>query len=277
MSLAVGLLLAAAVSSAPTAPKVKWEKSFTAARLRAKAEAKPIMIDFWAEWCGWCHELDKTTYRDPRVVELAGRVVAVKVDTEGSRSEAKIAEQYRVESLPTITFVSPEGRTIFRVNGYQSPEAFASTMEHALELASHVVEWEAALAKDPKDATALAKLGEHLFDSELYEDSRDLLLRAAAVDQERPTKERKRTRTLLGIIQHFATKYTEAEKVLNEALALKPVDADEDAAALYTLGRVYMKTGKTAEARTAFNKVVERYPDTKPASRARESLETLGQ
>ena len=44
MSLAVGLLLAAAVSSAPTAPKVKWEKSFTAARLRAKAEAKPIMI-----------------------------------------------------------------------------------------------------------------------------------------------------------------------------------------------------------------------------------------
>jgi thiol-disulfide isomerase/thioredoxin len=272
----VALAPAEAAAPKPTGPQIRWERSFSAARQRAKAEAKPVMIDFWAEWCGWCKELDKTTYRDAHIVDLAQRFVSVKVDTEGSRAEAKIAAQYRVESLPTITFVSPEGRAIYRVNGFQDADTFSRTLERVLELSSDIVGWETALAKDPKDPVALAKLGGHLFESEFYEESRDLLVRAAAVDTGSPVKDRKRTRTLLGIIQHFDSRYPDAEKVLNEALALKPADPDEDAAALYTLGRVYMKTGKTAEARTTFKKVVDTYPETKPASRARESLETLG-
>ena len=44
------------------------------------------MVDFWAEWCGWCHHLDTTTYVDPTVVKLAHDFVAVKVDTEGKAS-----------------------------------------------------------------------------------------------------------------------------------------------------------------------------------------------
>jgi thioredoxin-like negative regulator of GroEL len=266
---------AAAAKPPADGPHVTWERSFSGALKKAKAAQKPVMIDFWAEWCGWCHELDRTTYRAPKVVALAEKFVSVKVDTEGSQAEARIASDYRVESLPTIAFVSPEGRLILRVNGFQRADEFTETLERALKLGGEVLSWEAALAADPRDAAALNKLGAHLFDGELYEDSRELLRRAIVVDAERPSKERKRSRTLLGIIMHFDNKPAEAEKVLKEALELKPADADEDAATWYTLGKSYLKTGKTAEGRRALQTVVESYPQSKPATRAKETLESL--
>src|SRR5947207_10837021 len=109
----------------------------------------------------------------------------------------------------------------------------------------------------------------------MYEESRDLLNRALAVDKERPVKERKRNRTLLGIIDHFDNKPAQAQSVLKEALDMKPPDDEEDSAALYTMAKSYIGVGKTDEARKLLQKVVDEYPGGKPAARAKEALESL--
>lgn len=276
-ALASAFLLAAtglaAASSPPT--KIRWERSFSAALKKAKAERKPVMIDFWAEWCGWCHELDKTTYADKAVVRGAQDMIAVKVDTEGSRAEAKIAADHRVETLPTIAFVSPHGRPLVRVTGFQDAAQFVRVLEHVRKTADEVLAWETAIESSPADAAALAKLGAHLFHAEHYEEGRHLLRRASAADKERPSKERKHTRTLLGIIHHFENKLAEAETLLKESLELKPADAEEDPATLYTLGKTYLKAGRAKEARTALQQLVETYPDSKPAARAKDTLADL--
>jgi uncharacterized protein YyaL (SSP411 family) len=77
---------------------VRWEHRFDDAMKKARAAKKPVMIDFWADWCSWCHRLDQTTYVDPVVTKLSEGFVAVKVDTEGGRKNAEIALRYNVST-----------------------------------------------------------------------------------------------------------------------------------------------------------------------------------
>jgi len=269
--------LALLVAGAPAKqPEVKWVRQWDVALKRAQQTKKPLLVDFWAEWCGWCHRLDQTTYVDPEVTKMvAGDFIALKIDTEAGKRSADIATKYGVQSLPTIAFISPSGRPIDRVSGYQGPGPFPRTLETVKAKASKVIAWEEALDKDSQDANALFQLGMHMFEQEAYEESRELLRRAADVDAKRPVADRKQTRMLIGIIERYDAKYQRAEAVLKEGLAMEPA-TEFDPKMLYVLGRVYAAWNKTAEARVALNRVLNEYPASSVAQKARETLGALG-
>jgi len=278
-ALALSLLLAGAAreAPAPAAPPVaiKWEKNFEEALKKARRAGKPIIVDFWADWCGWCHRLDRTTYADPWVARRAQDFVAVKVNTEGSRKELDVALKYHVTSLPTIVFISPEGRQLYRLNGFQGPGQFPRTLEAALEASRAVMPWEEALARNPDDARAYLALGTHLYEQEYFEEARELLRKAVSRDGEVDAEERRRARMLLAIIEHVSRNFAEAEKLLKEALTLEP-DPDDEPKLLFVLGRTYVSSGRQAEGAATFEFIVREYPQSPVAAKARESLFNLG-
>jgi thiol:disulfide interchange protein len=98
--------------------------SFEQAKAQASAEKKMVMMDFTADWCGWCKKLDADTWSNPEVKQwLKDRAVCIKVDVDQAKG---LAGQYKVDGIPDIVFVDAAGKELKRIVGYRSPKDFLS-------------------------------------------------------------------------------------------------------------------------------------------------------
>jgi thiol:disulfide interchange protein DsbD len=90
-----------------------WRSDEATALALAKAEGRPVIIDFWADWCTACKELDRTAWADPRVREEASRFVALKADgSEDTPAFQALLEKYGIVGMPTVVFIDPRGREV---------------------------------------------------------------------------------------------------------------------------------------------------------------------
>jgi thiol:disulfide interchange protein DsbD len=89
-----------------------------------------VIVDFWAEWCTACKELDKLAWADPRVREEASRFVALKLDgTDGSDLFQALSEKYAIVGMPTVVFIDPRGREVpERVTAAIPPEKMVESL-----------------------------------------------------------------------------------------------------------------------------------------------------
>jgi len=103
----------------------------------AMKEAKPIFIDFYADWCAPCKELDENTYSAPEVVARSRDFVMLKVDlTSADDPQAEmLRKKYQARGVPTLVFLTPDGREIpgLRGTGFESKEVFLEKMNRALK------------------------------------------------------------------------------------------------------------------------------------------------
>lgn len=86
-----------------------WASDLSAAAGVARAEGKPMLLDFRADWCVACVELEKKTWPDTKVQGFLGSVVPVRLDmtTQGPKEKA-ILDSYGVKGLPTVILLRPE-------------------------------------------------------------------------------------------------------------------------------------------------------------------------
>jgi len=111
---------------------VEWEKDFPSAIERAQTEGKPVLVNFYADWCVWCKRLESTTLRDAKVAALlSNRVVPVNLNVDGDGRE--LSNRYRVDGLPTILVLDASGREIGRIPGYMPPTGFLEKVEGILQ------------------------------------------------------------------------------------------------------------------------------------------------
>jgi|GEM_PF-1495939 thioredoxin-related protein len=122
--LAVCLLALSAAAHA-----IIWKSDFQSALKSARESGRPVMVDFYTDWCGWCKKLDADTYSNARVSSLSEKFVCVKVDAE---KEARLAAAYKVTGYPTVLFIDGNGAVLQKVPGYLPADRFAAVMNNVL-------------------------------------------------------------------------------------------------------------------------------------------------
>lgn len=132
------VILASAFIKSPAKSKLKW-MTLAEAEAAMKTNPKPVLIDLYTDWCGWCKVMDKNTYSDEKVVAyLEDKFYPVKLDAETRDSinwngrVFKYNKQYRINefaiyltggdlSFPTTIFINDGKAMPQNIAGYLKP------------------------------------------------------------------------------------------------------------------------------------------------------------
>ena len=104
-------------------------KFFVDAIERARAARRPIIIDFWAEWCAACLRFKRETLDHPETAGVLSAIELIYVDLD---KYPTLGEVYGVVAIPDVFLIDSSGRIVDRMQKFVPPKAFVARVRKAL-------------------------------------------------------------------------------------------------------------------------------------------------
>lgn len=118
--------------------KIEW-LTFEEAMKKSAQDKKPIFVDVYTDWCGWCKKMDKNTFQTQEVMEyVAQNYHAVKVDAESEEATSFDGQKltyrqlsggvFKVTGYPSIVLINSK-KEVAVAPGYRDKDAFVQMLE----------------------------------------------------------------------------------------------------------------------------------------------------
>ncbi|WP_250514121.1 protein-disulfide reductase DsbD [Caballeronia sp. INDeC2] len=116
-----------AQAEAPTFAPVRSSAELDSA---VKAAARPAMLDFYADWCVSCKEMEKLTFSDARVQARLAQMNLLRADVTANNTDDQVLlKRFKLFGPPGIIFFDAQGNEVARVVGYESADTFLKSLD----------------------------------------------------------------------------------------------------------------------------------------------------
>lgn len=235
-----------------------WHKKVADAQKIAKAKNQLILVDMFADWCGWCHRFEREVFPSQLFQEATKDIVLLRLDTEDGAEGTQMARKYGVTSLPTFLLLTPDLTTAGIIKGYAPPDDFVSTLKATRdkhEAFERKVKNEPNLAKDYFQRLEIAKE----FVTRNSFDKSEPRLRKLTTEKGVPAVVRDEAYYQLAVGYVLQSKPDDAISAIRKLTSLSQLGESVERAKVLA-GQIYLQQGNLTAARNEFRSFLKTHP-----------------
>ena len=256
--------------------QITWLRNMDAALQQAGKADKLVLVNFYANWCGFCRRMDQRTFTDKTVIQKMNAFVPVKINTD---IEKKIAKEYAVNGLPTTVILDSKGRIILGSEGYMRSSDLIEMMDLAVKTITDLKQNLKELESDPNNWNRALEFAQKNLELQRFQDALPWL--------ERIIEHAPKEQTDIQAWANFDIAIVKASMgnpiaSVDSAETVMSIYSDHEAAdqtrkifpdILYLAGEKAQEQGDLKVARAYYQRIVTEFPNSQLSKAARERLD----